>query len=140
MSTSDNKYGGFANIREFLIAPVTSMDTPIENNYFSYPELDAGGVPTGVVLYHSITSHIQANQNRKALYTTDGLFFYYGYASSDLKNDTKDLKTFVKANGLNLGTEDFTSVIGDEFWVLNLSELEEWIAVTPHNIVDEIIA
>ncbi len=141
MSTSDNKYGGCANIREFLVAPVTSMDTPIENNYFSYSELDALGVPTGVVLYHSITSHIQANPNRKALFTSDGLYFYYGFAGSDLKNDTKDLKTFAKGTvmKLKLGTEDFTAMVGDEFWVINLSELEEWISLTPHNIVEEVI-
>ncbi len=139
MSTSDKLYGGCANIREFLVAPVTSMDTPIENNYFSYPELDTEGVPTGVILYHSIRSHIVANPNRKALYSKNGLYFYYGMASSDLKNDTKDLKTFAKGTvmKLKLGTEDFTAVVGDEFWVLNLLELEEWIKVTPHNTVEE---
>ncbi len=139
MSTSYETLGGCANIREFLIAPVTAMDTQIENGYFSYPELDANGVPTGVTLYHSVTSHIAANLNRKALYTKEGLYFYYGMASSDLKNDTKDLKTFVKTAGLNLGTDDFTSMVGDEFWVLNLSELEEWISLTPHNTVEEVL-
>ncbi len=118
MSTSDNKYGGCANIREFLVAPVSAIDIPIQNNYFN-----------GL----SVTSHIEANPNRKAIYTQDGLYFYYGMQSSDLKNDTKDLKTFVKTAGLNLGTGDFTSMVGDEFWVLNLYELEEWIKVTPHN-------
>ena len=59
--------------------------------------------------------------------------------SSDLKNDTKDLKTFVKANGLKLGTDDFTAMVGDEFWVVNLAELEEWVVTTPHNIVEEIV-
>ncbi len=118
MSTSDNKYGGCANIREFLVAPVTAIDTPIVNNYFN-----------GI----SVASHIEANPNRKAIYTADGLYFYYGMQSSDLKNDTKDLKTFIKTAGLNLGTDDFTSIVGDEFWVLNLSELEEWISTTPHN-------
>ncbi len=139
MSTSYETLGGCANIREFLIAPVTSMDTPIENNYFSYPELDTEGVPTGTTLYHSIRSHIVANPNRKALYTKNGLYFYYGMASSDLKNDTKDLKTFAKGTvmKLKLGTEVFTAMVGDEFWVLNLSELEEWKAITPHNIVEE---
>ncbi len=140
MSTSDNKYGGCANIREFLVAPVTAMDTQIQNNYFSYPELDLDGLPTGATLYHSVTSHLLANPNRSVKYTKDGLYFYYGMASSDRKNDTKDLKTFVKANGLKLGTEDDTLMVGDEFWVLNLSELEEWIKATPHNIVEEVIA
>ena len=124
MSTSDNKYGGCANIREFLVAPVSAIDTPIVNNYFN-----------GL----SITSHIEANPNRKALYTVDGLYFYYGMQSSDLKNDTKDLKTFIKAAGLKLGTDDFTSIVGDEFWVLNLSELEEWVSLTPHNIIEEVL-
>ena len=126
MSTSDKLLGGCANIREFLVAPVTAIDTPIVNNYFS-----------GL----SVTSHIVANPNRKAIYTTDGLYFYYGMASSDLKNDTKDLKTFAKGTvmKLKLGTEDFTSMVGDEFWVVNLTELEEWISLTPHNIVEEVI-
>ena len=143
MSTSDNKYGGCANIREFLVAPVTAIDTPIQNSYFSYTEpiLDANGIWMGefTTLYHSITSHSLANPNRKAIYTVDDLYFYYGMQSSDLKNDTKDLKTFVKANGLKLGTNDFTAIAGDEFWVLNLTELEEWISLTPHNIVEEVI-
>ena len=133
MSTSYETLGGCANIREFLVAPFSAIDTQIQNGYFSYPELDLGGVPTGTTLYHSVTSHILAKPNRKAIYTADGLYFYYGMASSDLKNDTKDLKTFVKAAGLNLGTDDFTSMVGDEFWVLSLSELEEWINITPHN-------
>ena len=139
MSTSDNKYGGCANIREFLVAPVTSMNTPIENNYFSYPELSADGVPTGAILFHSVTSHIQANTNRKELITSDGLYFYYGFAGSDLKNDTKDLKTFAKGTvmKLSLGTEDFTAMVGNEFWVLNLNELEEWVKLTPHNVEEE---
>lgn len=134
MSTSYNTLGGCANIREFLVAPVTAINTQIQNNYFSYPELDVDGVPTGVTLYHSVTSHQEANPNRKHLVTADGLYFYYGMASSDLKNDTKDLKTFVKANGLNLGTEDFTANIGNEFWVLSLVELEQWLIDTPHSI------
>ncbi len=139
MSTSDNKYGGCANIREFLVAPVSAIDTQIQNGYFSYPELDVDEVPTGVTLYHSVESHIGSNSNRKFILTGDGLYFYYGMQSSDLKNDTKDLKTFVKTAGLNLGTDDFTSMVGDEFWVLNFSELEEWVGLTPHNIVDEVL-
>ena len=139
MSTSDNKYGGCANIREFLVAPVSAINTQIENNYFSYPELDSWEEPTGGVLYHSVFSHADANTNRKILTTKDGLYFYYGMQSSDLKNDTKDLKTFVKAAGLTLGTHDFTSMVGDEFWVLNLSELEEWIKLTPHNVIEEVL-
>jgi len=89
----------------------------------------------------ALTSQEKANPNRKAIYTTDGLYFYYGMASSDLKNDTKDLKTFAKGTvmKLKLGTEDFTSMVGDEFWVVNLTELEEWISLTPHNIVEEVI-
>ena len=129
MSTSDNKYGGCANIREFLIAPVTVIDTPIENDYFS--NIDG--------TYNSVASHAVSNPNRSIKYTTDGLYFYYGMASSDRKNDTKDLKTFIKANGLKLGTDDDTLMNGDEFWVLNLEELEEWVATTPHNIVEEIV-
>ncbi len=128
MSTSDNKYGGCASIREFLVAPVTAIDTPIENDYFS----NTDGT------YNSVSSHAVANSNRSIKYTTDGMYFYYGMASSDRKNDTKDLKTFIKANGLTLGTEDDTLMNGDEFWVLNLSELEEWISLTPHNIVEGI--
>ncbi len=138
MSTSDNKYGGCANIREFLVAPVSAIDTQIQNNYFSYPELDIDGNQTGITLYHSVVSHQLANPNRSVKYTKDGLYFYYGMASSDRKNDTKDLKTFVKAAGLTLGTEDNTLMIGNEFWVLNIIELEEWVSLTPHNTQEPI--
>ena len=139
MNTSYETLGGCANIREFLIAPVTAIYTPIENSYFSYPEIDENLAATGITLYHSVNSHMQYNTNRKALYTKDGMYFYYGMASSDLRNDTKDLKTFVKTAGLKLGADDFTSMVVDEFWVLNLSELEEWISVTPHNVVEEVL-
>ncbi len=139
MSTSDNKYGGCANIREFLVAPVSAIGTQIQNGYFSYPELDVDGLPNGTTLHHSVASHLLANPNRSVKYTNDGLYFYYGMESSDRKNDTKDLKTFVKANGLTLGTEDDTLMNGDEFWVLNLPELEEWIKITPHNIAEEVL-
>ena len=41
-----------------------------------------------------------------------------------------------KAGGLELGTKDFTLNVGNEFWVLNLEELNEWLEVSPHsNIV-----
>ncbi len=131
MSTSDNLYGGCANIREFLVAPVTAIDTPIENNYFA--NIDG--------TYNSVTSHAVTNSNRSIKYTTDGLYFYYGIESSDLKNDTKDLKTFVKTSGLNLGTDDFTAMIGDEFWVLNLTELGIWLELSPHNVlpIEEVV-
>ena len=134
MSTNINKYGTAIHSREFLIAPVTSMDTPIETSMFSYSELDVNGDPTGITLYHSVNSHEAANPNRTAKYTKDNLYFIYGMSTSDLKNDTKDMKTFIKTAGIVLGTEDFTANLGNEFWVLNLEELEEWLSVNPHNL------
>ena len=128
MSTNTNKYGANPDhFRDLLVAPITAIDTPIETSYFSY--LDENEVTQ----YHSVKSHEVAN-GRKIKYTSDGLYFYYGLETSDLKNDIKDLKTFVKANGLVAGTDDFTLMVGNEFWILSADELDEWLAVSPHNV------
>ena len=133
MSTSIHKYGANPDhFRDLLVAPITAIDTPIETNYFSY--LDENEVTQ----YHSVKSHEVAN-GRKIKYTTDGLYFYYGLETSDLKNDTKDMKTFIKTAGLVLGTEDFTANLGTEFWMLSANELDEWLAVSPHNAPEVIV-
>lgn len=128
MSTNMNKYGANPqHFRDILVAPVTSIDIPMQTNYFSYID------EQGVTQYHSVKSHEVAN-GRKIKHTADGLYFYYGIETSDLKNDIKDLKTFIKANGLVAGTEDFTLMNGNEFWILTAKEFDEWIKVNPHNI------
>ena len=137
MSTNTNEKGTNIHSNEFIVLPVTALDTQIETLMFSYPELDVGGVPTGVTLYHSIRSHEQATATRKIMYTADQLYAFYGMTMSDLKNDTKDFKAFAKTAGLVLGGDDFTAMVGSEFWVINNPELNEWLAVSPHNVTVE---
>ena len=136
MSTNINKYGANLHVNNFLVAPVTTLDTLIETPVYEYNVLDEEGNVINTAHY-SIKSHEAAHPNRKIFYTIDGLYFFYGIKMSDLKNDVKDLKLFIKANGLVLGTEDFTSMEGNEFWVLNNDELDEWIEITPHNQIGE---
>ena len=38
-----------------------------------------------------------------------------------------------------LGTEDDTLMVGDEFWVLSLPELDVWIDLSPHNAIQEVL-
>ncbi len=117
MSTNTSIYGSNIHSNEFIVLPMTALDIAINTTLFNNS---------------SIREHETLNSTRKIMYTTDGLYAFYGMEMSDLKNDTKDFKTFTKTAGLSLGTEDFTSVVGDEFWVLNAKELGEWLLVSPH--------
>ncbi len=118
MSTNTNIYGSNIHSNEFIVLPISALDIPINTTLFNNG---------------SIRDHETSNATRKIMYTTDGLYAFYGMEMSDLKNDTKDFKTFTKLAGLNLGTDDFTAIVGDEFWVLNAKELGEWLSISPHN-------
>ena len=135
MSTNTNKYNTNIHSRDFIVLPVTALDTNINIPFFEYEVLDVDGLPIGVSNY-TINEYCQSN-NRTLKYTTDGLYCFLGLNLSDLKNDKKSFKDFSKVNGIKLGGQDFTVMIGDEFWVLTVEELSEWLATSPHNVTVE---
>ena len=136
MSTNTNKYNTNIHSRDFIVVPITALDTKIESGTFIYPVLDENGEPTGATDYYTINEYCTA-YNRKLKYTTDGLYCFLGLNLSDLKNEKKNFKDFSKTAGLSLGGEDFTVIVGDEFWVLTVEELDEWLVTSPHNVVIE---
>ena len=137
MSSNTNKYKTNIHSRDFIVLPVTALDTVMNIPFFEYEEFDAEGVLVGTFNY-TINEYCTAN-NRKLKHTTDGLYCFLGLNLSDLKNDKKAFKDFYKVNGLKLGGEDFTAMIGDELWVLTNDELDEWRTLSPHDtpIVEE---
>ena len=125
MSTNKNKYKTNIHSRDFIVLPVTALDTKIQSGNFIYPILSVDGIPTGATDYYTINEYCTA-YNRELVYTTDGLYCFLGINFSDLKNEMKNFKTFIKTAGLVAGGEDFTLMIGDEFWLLGVDELDEW--------------
>ena len=138
MSSNFNKFGTNIHSRDFIALPVTALDTKIESSTFIYPILDVNGEPTGATDYYTINEYCSA-YNRKLMYTTDSLYCFLGLNLSDLKNEKKSFKDFTKTAGLDLGGEDFTVMLGTEFWVLTSDELDEWLVTSPHNVPEEVV-
>ena len=136
MSSNKQTYNTNIHSRDFIVLPVTALDTIVSIPFFEYEALDAQGLPIGTFNY-TINEYCEAN-NRTLKYTTDGLYVFLGLNLSDLKNEKKDFKNFMKTASLNLGGEDFTTMVGDELWVLTVGELDEWLATSPHNVSVEV--
>ena len=132
MSTNTNKYATNIHSRDFIVLPVTALDTKVTTSFFEY------SVDEVTVDNYTINEYVVAD-GRKLLYTTDGLYCYLGLNLSDLKNEKKDFKNFMKTASLVLGGTDFTVMLGTELWVLTPDELDEWLVTSPHNIPEEVV-
>ena len=121
----------------YIVAPISVLDVPIGGSdmtvFTDFIKYDENDKPIGRYTLNEYCNTV--NTNRKMLYTVNGEFAYFGWNLSDLSNNMVNIKALMAYYGYIPGGVDFTNLDPNAFWILNADEIDEWLKVSPHNIV-----
>ena len=126
-------FGTNINSNSFLMLPVSALDVPIYDatntevfkEYLTYDnEVIIGGM--------TINEYCLYNTNRKPMFTSDGLYAYYGFLIPLFKGGRETLENIFKDAGYTIG-EEITDVADNRVFMANIQELQEWLALYEGN-------
>lgn len=119
----------------YTVTPAETANIPVGGTDWTqltaFIKRDEQGNPIGRYTLNEYVTEVDTN--RVIMYSNDGQYIYFGWNFSDLENHIPSLKELMAYYGYTLGGANFESVNPKDYWILNPDELEQWMAVTPHN-------